>query len=134
MISLVYVSTSSGALGAEELAALQAQASRTNARCGVTGMLVYDGARFLQLLEGAERVVNATMGRIQQDSRHRDHSILRRDEITERECPDWSMRAIALPLTAAGSATEFACSLPDEMAPETRMLFTSFASSAGKEG
>lgn len=133
MISLVYLSTSSADLSAEELAALQAQASRTNARCGVTGMLAYDGKRFIQLLEGAERVVNATMGRIQQDSRHQGISILRHEEIGERECPDWSMRVMALPLTEAGSASEFAASLPEEMAPETRMLFTSFASSARKD-
>lgn len=131
MLSLIYVSTASMAFDAAQLAALRSEAARNNVRCGITGMLVYDGQRFMQLLEGADRTVHATMKRIRRDGRHSQIEILREEDAAERECPDWSMRAFTMPLREPGSAEEFARSLPEDMRGETRLLFTSFASMVG---
>lgn len=132
MISLIYVSTASHTMDAAEIAGLGTQASHNNVRCGVTGMLVHDGERFMQLLEGADRVVLATFARIKSDPRHGEIEVIRLEQGDERECPDWSMRALTMPLTESGSADEFAESLPEDMAADTRALFTSFAAAALK--
>lgn len=66
---------------------------------------------------------------IPRDSRHRDINILRKTEIQRRECPDWSMRMLLRPFAGEGSATDLSASLPKQMDVDTRILFTSFASS-----
>lgn len=129
MISLIYVSMASDGVSAEDVRELAHHSARKNAEYGVTGMLAYNSARFMQLLEGEESAVMQTMERISQDSRHEDVSILRKADIGQRECPDWSMRVLFGPLAGEGSASDFTASLPKQMEVDTRILFTSFASS-----
>lgn len=129
MISLIYVSMASDGVASEDVRALARHSALNNAEHGVTGMLAFNSVRFMQLLEGDESAVMRTMDRIAQDGRHYDLSILRRIACRRRECPGWSMRALLAPLTGDGSAADFAASLPKQMEVDTRILFTSFASS-----
>ncbi|WP_052769076.1 BLUF domain-containing protein [Aurantiacibacter marinus] len=129
MISLIYVSMASDGVASEDVRELALHSARKNAEHGVTGLLTYNSARFMQLLEGEEHAVMSTMERISLDGRHNDISILRKMDITRRECPDWSMRVLFAPLAAKGSASDFTASLPKQMDVDTRILFTSFASS-----
>lgn len=128
MLSLIYVSTATDAFRREEMAALGEQSAAANARRGVTGMLAYDGEHFMQLLEGTLDAVDEVLARIANDLRHTSLVVIRREERTGREFPTWSMRSFLTPLTGAGSATMFAARLPEHFAPETRVVFTSFAS------
>lgn len=43
---------------------------RNNARDNVSGLLFFNGKRFLQALEGDDAMVDATYARIQRDPRH----------------------------------------------------------------
>ncbi len=129
MISLIYVSKASDGVSSEDVSDLAQHSARKNAECGVTGMLAYNSVRFMQLLEGTEIAVMQTMERISSDSRHGEVAILRKTGVQRRECPDWSMRVLFGPLTGSGSASDFTASLPKQMEMDTRILFTSFASS-----
>jgi hypothetical protein len=133
MLSLIYVSRVGSRFDPESLDALAADAARRNAGSAVTGLLLCNGRHFMQLLEGEEMAVRATMSRIAQDSRHHELVVIREDERRERECPDWAMRACTSPLTGAGAATEFAAALPIAMQADTRVLMTSFASALKAE-
>lgn len=53
-----------------------AQARMRNAQRGITGLLVFDGSRFCQHLEGPSEAVEALMARIAHDTRHSDIRIL----------------------------------------------------------
>lgn len=129
MISLIYVSMASNAMRPDSVTEIAERAARKNALVGVTGLLAFNSARFMQLLEGDESAVLDIMQRIKLDDRHHDISILRQSGLVKRECPDWSMRVLHSPLAGPGSASDFANSLPPEMQVDTRILFTSFASS-----
>lgn len=128
MHSLIYVSTVAAAFCQADLDPLAAAAARANAAQGVTGLLAYNGSHFMQLLEGEEAAVEATLDRIAADWRHSALVVIRRGARPGRECPDWSMRAFLTPLSGAGAATRFAADLPVAFAPDTRVVFTSFAS------
>ncbi len=128
MLSLIYVSTVTDAFQREGLAALGEQAALANARLGVTGLLVYNGQHFMQLLEGEDAAVDQLLDRIARDERHSGLAVIRRDRRHTRECPNWSMRSFMTPLQGAGSATMFAARLPEAFAADTRVIFTSFAS------
>lgn len=133
MLSLIYVSRVANRFALDQLDALAADAAERNAQAGVTGLLLCNGRHFLQLLEGEEMAVRATMSRIAQDQRHHDLVVIRDDLRPMRECALWSMRACLTPLTGAGSASDFAASLPPTLAMDTRILMTSFASALKAE-
>jgi hypothetical protein len=133
MLSLIYVSRVGSRFDMASLDALAADARERNQQLDITGLLLCNGRHFMQLLEGEEMAVRATMSRIAQDARHHDLVVIREDERRERECPGWSMRACTSPLTGAGAATEFAATLPLTMQADTRVLMTSFASALKAE-
>ena len=68
-----------------------AQSRRNNARARITGLLFFDGKRFLQALEGDEAQVDATFTRIQQDERHHALVVLSNRAIETREFGEWAM-------------------------------------------
>lgn len=87
---LLYISTVSPN-EAVDLATILAIARRNNRASGVTGLLLFNGKRFLQVLEGPPEAISATYDRISRDARHRAPVILARKAISEREFGDWSM-------------------------------------------
>lgn len=96
LIHLGYVSTATAPLSRAELMELLAQARAENARNQITGMLVYQGGHFLQVLEGQPEAVRATMERIRQDPRHDLIALLFEEPVAAREFPDWRMGFQAL--------------------------------------
>ncbi|GGB15724.1 hypothetical protein GCM10011380_01470 [Sphingomonas metalli] len=92
MHQLLYISTAREQAGAPiDADAILAVSRRNNVRDGVTGLLLYDGRRFLQVLEGEEADVVRVFDRISRDPRHRAIVILSRRTIEAREFGDWSM-------------------------------------------
>jgi len=63
---------------------------------GITGILCYGGDIFMQVLEGGRTEVNELYGHIVRDTRHRDVTILRYEEITERRFSGWTMGQVNL--------------------------------------
>lgn len=72
LIHLIYASSATRQLQEEDLVAILSKAHTNNARLGVTGMLLYRGGNFLQVLEGEEQVVEELFKVITQDPRHHD--------------------------------------------------------------
>jgi hypothetical protein len=87
---IVYASRAVHSFKHKDLTELRAFSASVNRVTGVTGLLVYDGSRFLQALEGDYAAVNATMNRIKMDPRH-DRIVLTEDrETTARQFASWS--------------------------------------------
>lgn len=91
MLQLVYVSSARAGLGEVDAAAILESARRRNALRAITGMLYFDGTRFLQALEGPADIVQETLDRIRSDPRHRAIVLLSSREIASREFGDWEM-------------------------------------------
>jgi hypothetical protein len=88
--SLVYLSSATRLLSRAELAGLLKAARVKNERLGVTGLLVYRGGTFMQVLEGEEAVVRGLFETIKRDARHTGVIELHAGE-SERTFGKWSM-------------------------------------------
>jgi len=63
-----------------------------NASHGITGILVFDGERFTQYIEGPASEVAALVARLPNDRRHTDFLQLNAgDDLAERRYATWSM-------------------------------------------
>lgn len=88
---MAYVSQPLADLPVTEIPRIVATSRANNERDGLTGVLVYTGADFVQLIEGPEEAVATLWARVASDPRHRDIAILL-DESNHRPWfPDWRM-------------------------------------------
>lgn len=64
---------------------------KNNAPLNITGLLHYNGASFLQVLEGGRAEISATYHRIASDKRHTNIILISCADVHERLFPTWSM-------------------------------------------
>ncbi|MFO0690133.1 MAG: BLUF domain-containing protein [Myxococcota bacterium] len=91
LVQCIYMSAAVRPLDADALKDLLAKTRLRNERDGLTGMLLYAGGSFFQVLEGPAPAVDATYRRIQADARHDGMVLLVRERIKERSFADWTM-------------------------------------------
>ena len=91
MINLIYGSTAAHSLTDTELMGILRKAREKNHRLGITGMLLYRGGNFLQVLEGEEQAVTELYTVIRQDSRHRNIELIGKRPIQKRAFDEWEM-------------------------------------------
>ena len=92
--ALVYVSQKSERLSGHSLSALVAGAAQFNATVGVTGILLFDGQRFLQYLEGPQEGIEAAFSRVRDAKSHGELMVLANGIVGSRFFPSWSMTLI----------------------------------------
>ena len=122
----LYISTAPD-MAREQVDEILASSSRNNPARGITGLLLYNGRNFLQLLEGDESQLVALMTRIAYDPRHSGVSMLSRKEVEDRACPDWAMRRITIADSVEKRRSNLDADLPNILDPETRRLIMNFA-------
>lgn len=118
MIRLIYVSTATHEMNEEELLALLEQSRKKNADKGLSGMLLYAGGNFFQILEGEKETVEELYHVILKDERHRDCTLIDESEITERTFKEWSMGFRHLTLADSSQIEGFSDFLRRKMKPE----------------
>jgi hypothetical protein len=91
LVSVVYASSGVREFDDAEIADILAQSRRNNTRCGLTGMLLYRGGNFLQVLEGPDAAVQSTLQRIERDDRHRGIMVIKKSVIQSRRFSEWTM-------------------------------------------
>lgn len=91
MFHLLYVSAAREPFGKAQLIELLEKARSKNARLGITGMLLYKGGDFMQLLEGDEASVRALFDTIRRDPRHQHCLVVFEEAVGERLFADWAM-------------------------------------------
>jgi uncharacterized membrane protein (DUF373 family) len=91
MIQISYISSATAPMSNQDLLGLLQECRENNAESGVTGMLIYCNATFLQVLEGDEKVVDDLIDKIRKDPRHTNLQVLHRRTIERRQHSDWSM-------------------------------------------
>ncbi|MHB9879588.1 BLUF domain-containing protein [Pacificimonas sp. ICDLI1SI03] len=131
MRQLIYISTVRGSQSDNGLAQLLAVSRMNNRQDDVTGLLLYNGNRFLQVLEGSDLALTHTYERIATDERHRSLVLLSDREIDDREFGDWSM---AFEQDSAGADFADLAGQVEravvQASPNTKALFESFAKAA----
>jgi hypothetical protein len=98
----------------EEIRDITAKATKYNATQGITGLLVLSGNRFLQVLEGPYREVNALFGRIMRDSRHDEIELITFEALETHYFDNWHMRLVDLYDLPSGPRDLFARKYPHE--------------------
>jgi hypothetical protein len=81
----------------ESFRQLGLEAARLNALDGVTGLLVFNGTRFCQTIEGGQSAIEDLLGRLRRDVRHRDLTVLNDAPLAERRFRSWDMQLLAVP-------------------------------------
>lgn len=92
LTTLIYRSLVNPELQQASVDALVQDAFRRNNANHVTGILLFDGAEFFQVLEGEESVINALFSRIRADRRHSSVVLLMQDYSAYRRFYDTGMR------------------------------------------
>lgn len=92
LATLCYQSRSSKEANADDIEELLADARERNRRFGVTGMLVHEGDRFFQWLEGPSAALDVLWSSISRDDRHKDVELLAEGVTPTRLFSDWDLR------------------------------------------
>jgi len=92
--ALVYSSQIAPNLSLDRVDDLARDAGRFNVQAGVTGVLLFDGVRFLQYIEGPEDGLNVVYARILSSTSHFEIKELAQGFIIGRRFPYWSMRLV----------------------------------------
>jgi len=123
LLQILYISTVSPK-ETVDLNAILTVARRNNKALDITGLLMFNGKRFLQVIEGPTASVEQTFARIQRDSRHRAHVVLSRKAVDRREFGDWSM---AFRDGAKDDLHDLICAKTVAAHPNLRAELTAFA-------
>lgn len=92
--SLTYTSHASLDLTAGDLEDIHRTARETNALDGITGLLVFNGTHFLQVIEGDADAIDSLVERLRRDPRHHGLEIREEGTPAERSFPSWSMELL----------------------------------------
>ena len=84
LYELLYVSTIAPGAALGIVADIAGQARTFNAEHDITGLLIFDGMRFCQQLEGNHKEVSALIERIRVDPRHINVEIVHHNPLVER--------------------------------------------------
>ncbi|MGB4467437.1 MAG: BLUF domain-containing protein [Azovibrio sp.] len=96
LIHLIYCSTATHEMSEVELLELLEESRKRNAELELTGMLLYGGGVFMQVLEGSPAAVTGLYQKIERDPRHHSLFLLEQEAIAGRSFADWSMGFHAL--------------------------------------
>lgn len=88
---VLYVSQAAQRLGVQDVLHLATRSAASNARVNITGLLIFAGGCFLQVVEGEGRAVSYLMERLRHDKRHRDVAIVVDESIRQRSYGEWHM-------------------------------------------
>lgn len=122
----VYISTAHG-LSREEVEAILDTCARNNVQQGITGLLLYNGRNFLQLLEGEKEALDKLLASIEADPRHAGVAILHKGQVDERVCPDWAMKRIAITEAIDVRQQRLEEDIPASIDPKIRDMVLNFA-------
>lgn len=120
MKSLIYVSRAAPGLKPDDLDRIHHSAINLNALDGITGLLVYNGTHFLQIVEGTPDAIDDLLERLRRDPRHNDLNV--RDEaiVTSASFPDWSMNLVKVSAGRFEACEDMAECLPDSVTSSVR--------------
>ena len=126
---LSYISTARPTLIPADVEQILLTSRRNNLHAQVTGLLIFDGKRFLQALEGPMEAVEAVFSNIAVDQRHRGLVTLSNRAVETREFGNWSMGShLTGPLIGNGNLLDHVDAMTDSLSDlNMRETFRSFA-------
>ena len=115
LTSVTYTSLARLDLEASDLEDIHRTAREQNALDGVTGLLVFNGTHFLQIIEGAEEAIAELVAKLRRDPRHTGFEIRDQRKVETRSFPDWSMELVRVRAGYFEARDTIAERLPDSV-------------------
>ncbi len=91
LVHLIYASSATQMMSQVDLVTILKKSHENNAREDITGMLLYRGGNFLQVLEGPEAAVDKRFKVIMDDPRHKQVTLLLKRPVDKRYFENWEM-------------------------------------------
>src|SRR6478735_1491769 len=120
--SLTYTSRAADGLDEDAIFRIYKAALELNAIDGITGLLVYDGQSFMQIIEGGQEALDALVVRLRQDPRHCDFNILDERTIAVRSFAGWSMRMVKVDRAHLRAVEDLDVELGARVQPDVRAM------------
>ena len=118
--SLTYTSLARIDLTANDLEAIHRTAREVNALEGITGLLIFNGTHFLQIVEGVPDAIDELVERLRRDGRHSGLEIRDERKIEARSFPDWSMELVRVSASYFEAKETVLDRLPEAVADPVR--------------
>lgn len=118
--SLIYVSRAAPDIEADDLDRIHRSAVNLNALDGITGLLVYNGSHFLQIVEGASDAIDDLLQRLRRDPRHSDLEVVDETMVEAISFPDWSMSLVKVSAGRFDARDDLGAQLPDGVTRSVR--------------
>ena len=125
--SLAYTSLARPDLGPGDIRAIHQTARHLNALDGVTGLLIYNGCQFLQVIEGAESAIDDLLQRLLADPRHSGLTVEDQRFIEDREFRDWAMELVQISVSDQQTRKDLADLLPTTLPEIVRVKVAAMA-------
>ena len=97
LLELIYTSLTEAHNDTDKVQGILASSERNNAAISVTGLLLFDGERYIQILEGQAEKVEGLFATISEDARHHNLELLHKGPISGRSFETSRMAYEALP-------------------------------------
>lgn len=97
LLELIYTSRSTAKPGTSHVQDILASAEKNNVASFITGLLLFDGERYIQVLEGEAENVEKIYDIIFNDDRHDTIELLHNGPILGRSFEGWRMAYDAIP-------------------------------------
>src|SRR4051812_27380509 len=121
LTSLTYTSLARSDLKTSDLEDIHQSSREINQREGVTGLLVFNGTHFLQIVEGPRKSVDALLERLRRDPRHSGLEVRDERRVRSRSFPDWSMEFVRVDGSFFTARDAIADRLPDTVPEEIQL-------------
>ena len=131
--SVIYTSSAAPGFTVRDLSDVLAASRRNNARWHLSGVLLFEGGTFLQVVEGPAWPMDKALSRIRADERHRGITMLSDREADRRYFPDWAMGSRELDGEAAFTLdeAEMAARLGPDTPEVVRVMIRTFFKVSG---
>ena len=118
IIELIYTSFAEADTQDRDVRDILGSSERNNRAHSITGLLLFDGEIYIQILEGETKDVETLYEMICEDARHHDLELIHKGEITGRAFTNWRMAYETLPKGILANLAEsmgvFSLELADE--------------------
>lgn len=120
--SLTYTSQAQPGLSDRDVGDIHVASRHLNALDGISGVLIFDGVSFLQIIEGVADAIDSLAERLRRDGRHVDFMVRDERVIDNRSFSDWSMNLVRVTAGYEDAWTQIAPVLPEGTTREVREL------------
>ncbi|WP_018146618.1 BLUF domain-containing protein [Henriciella marina] len=137
MFKLAYVSVATKTLSSVDLQNILESAITNNRESDVTGILLFNGTNFMQVIEGPQKAVEKVFDQICKDDRHRNVVVIYRERTAVREFDEAPMLLQIVPASHGDApdgmtiTKDIALFLPSSLAKHFRTILESFDTRRG---